>query len=191
MATAGQDGGIRAWDPDTGRPSLAPIEHGGAVSALVYDPSGGSLASGGMDGMVRVWSSGWGRPQLGPLRHNSALTCLAYSPDGRVLAGGGGVPDRAGNVTIWGARRGHVRSHVESPRGIDGLSFSPDGQRIATCRSDALVRVWDTSSGHETLTLKGHGKRVTGVLFAPRGLSLYSAGRDGVVKAWDGGDGRR
>jgi WD40 repeat protein len=66
------------------------------------------------------------------------------------------------------------------------LTFSPDSRRIATCGADSVVQIWDASGGNETLSLTGHGDRVSAVLFAPRELRLYSAARDGVVKCWDG-----
>jgi WD40 repeat protein len=87
---------------------------------------------------------------------------------------------------IWDALSGTISAQVECPRGVDSLSFSPDSQRIATCGSDSVVQIWDFTGGPETLSLDGHGGRVSAVLFAPRDLRLYSAGREGVVKLWDG-----
>ena len=93
---------------------------------------------------------------------------------------------REAAILIWDASSGTISAKVECPRGVDCLSFSSDSRRIATCGSDAVVQVWDATGGHETLSLDGHGGRVSAVLFAPRDLRLYSAGRDGVVKLWDG-----
>jgi WD40 repeat protein len=186
IATGGQDGFVRTWDPATGRADLPPLDHGASISALAYDPTSTALASGGMDRTVRVWSATSGRRRMGPLSHKYPLTSLAFSPDGRILAGGGGEPDNAGSIEIWDAWSGTISATVECPRGVDSLSFSSDGRRIATCGSDAVVQVWDATGGHETLALSGHKDRVSAVLFTPRDLRLYSAGRDGVVKLWDG-----
>ena len=65
IATGGEDGMVRTWDPATGRPALPPIDHGASISALAYDPTGTALASGGMDSTVRVWSATSGRPAPG------------------------------------------------------------------------------------------------------------------------------
>jgi WD40 repeat protein len=189
IATGGQDGFVRTWDPATGRADLPPLDHGASISALAYDPTGTVLASGGMDRRVRAWSATSGRRRLGPLSHLHQLTSLAFSPDGRLLAGGGGEPDNGGIIQIWDAWSGTISTTVECPRGVDSLSFSSDSRRIATCGSDAVVQVWDATGGHETLSLSGHKDRVSAVLFTPRDLRLYSAGRDGVVKLWDGGNG--
>jgi WD40 repeat protein len=187
IATAGEDGVVRTWDPATGRADLLPLDHGTSISALAYDPTSTALASGGMDRTVRVWSATSGRRRLGPLSHKYQLTSLAFSPDGRILAAGGnGAPNRGGQIQIWDSWSGAISTSVECPRGVDSLSFSPDSRRIATCGSDAIVQVWDATGGHETLSLDGHGGRVSAVLFAAREQRLFSAGRDGVVKLWDG-----
>jgi WD40 repeat protein len=123
---------------------------------------------------------------MDPLSHPHQLTSLGFSPDGRLLAGGGGGPDKGGRILIWDATHGTISGTVECPRGVDSLSFSSDSRRIATCGADSVVQVWDATGGHETLSLDGHGDRVSAVLFAPHDLRLYSAGRDGMVKLWDG-----
>jgi len=176
IATGGEDGMVRTWDPATGQADLPPVNHGASISALAYDPTGTVLASGGMDRTVRVWSATSGRRRLGPLLHKYQLTSLAFSPDGRVLAGGGGAPDKGGTIQIWDASSGAVSATVECPRGVDSVGFSPDSRRIATCGSDAVVQVWDATGGVETLSLDGHGDRVSGVLFAPHDQRLYSSG---------------
>jgi hypothetical protein len=47
------------------------------------------------------------------------------------------------------------------------------------------VRLWDTATGEETLTLIGHRGSTRGVCFSPDGTRLFSVGLDAAVKSWD------
>jgi WD40 repeat protein len=57
--------------------------------------------------------------------------------------------------------------------------------RIASAGRDQTVKVWDATTGQETLTLKGHTSYVTSVAFSPDGWRIASAGLDQTVKLWD------
>jgi hypothetical protein len=71
LATAGNHGTVRLWDPVTGHPVGAPLPAGtgpnGGVYGLAFSPDGKLLASADADGAVRLWNPATGRPVGAPL----------------------------------------------------------------------------------------------------------------------------
>jgi WD40 repeat protein len=66
------------------------------------------------------------------------------------------------------------------------VTFSPDSGLIASGSSDKTVKIWDSQSGKEIMTLKGHLEGVSSVAFAPNSKMIASASFDStVVKLWD------
>ncbi|MBG1244727.1 nSTAND1 domain-containing NTPase [Nostoc sp. NZL] len=66
---------------------------------------------------------------------------------------------------------------------ISGVSFSPDGQTIASSSDDKTVKLW-SFDGNLLQTLEGHEDEVMDVSFSPDGKMLASASRDKTIKLW-------
>jgi len=78
--------------------------------------------------------------------------------------------------------------HLDS---VTSVAFSPDGRRIVTGSFDKTLKVWDTGTATEILTLSGHDRAVFGVAFHPRdGSQIASASWDRTVKIWDSTSGQ-
>jgi WD40 repeat protein len=79
---------------------------------------------------------------------------------------------------------------------VNSLSFSPDGQAIATASSDQSIRLWRSKSADQwavpgpgeasvvdTIVLDGHGSWVWDVVFSEAAV-LYSASEDRTARKW-------
>src|SRR5262249_8297146 len=75
---------------------------------------------------------------------------------------------------------------IQAHRGwVRALSVSPDGQLLATCGNDNLIKLWTTSDGKLVREFAGHTSHVYNVAFHPNGKELASGDLKGVVKHWD------
>ncbi|MFN3422895.1 MAG: WD40 repeat domain-containing protein, partial [Armatimonadota bacterium] len=70
------------------------------------------------------------------------------------------------------------------------VSFSPDGQILASGSYDDTVKLWRVSDGRLLRTLVGHTSGVSSVSFSPDGQILASGSYDKTVKLWRVSDGR-
>jgi len=65
------------------------------------------------------------------------------------------------------------------------VSYSPDGQRLASGGGDTTVRFWDVHTSTPKFTCHEHKNHVLCTAWSPDGKRFASADRNGVVIVWD------
>jgi eukaryotic-like serine/threonine-protein kinase len=192
LASASEDQTVKLWDATTGALlSTLPAAIIPTIPVtLAFSPDGGRLAAPGVDNSTaKVWDLTSGQEFATLHGHTDQVFSAVFTPDGRRLVTAGWE----GSVKVWDLTTG--AREVRSPQfSVDDLShaawavaLSPDGRQLALAGSavDATVRVYDTLSGENLFTLRGHSARVVSVAFSPDGRRLASGGLDKTVKLWD------
>jgi WD40 repeat protein/tRNA A-37 threonylcarbamoyl transferase component Bud32 len=157
VATAGDDKVVRLWKTPTARERRSLRGHTGWVTSVAFAPDGKTLATAGMDQTVRLWDPATGKERL-TFRLADPISCLAFNQNGSVLA-------------------------AASARPATGTG-NPLTRFLATYKPGE-VKLWDTATGKERQTLRGHGAGVLSVAFAPDSKTLATASADRTVKLWD------
>jgi WD40 repeat protein len=75
-----------------------------------------------------------------------------------------------------------VASGHTSP--IQALTFSADGRRLASGDSTGILKLWDTETGSELLSMDAHLNGVSAIAIHPGGRQMASVGGDAVVRLW-------
>ena len=86
-------------------------------------------------------------------------------------------------VKLWTIQGGELTTLTGHQAAVYDVSFSPDGQSLATASGDTQVKLWSLQ-GKLLKTLQGHGRAVYDLSFSGDGQSLATTSGDRTVKVW-------
>lgn len=206
IATTSHDKTIKIWHR-TGQLIKTLKGHQDSVSSVSFSPDSQLIVSGSRDGTVKLWQRN-GTLLKTFTGHRDWVLSVSFSPDGERIASG----SRDGTVKLW-HRNGTLLKTLKEPDQsdiglaqvlntallnylnkprlveakpvrINAVSFSPDGQLLATASDDHTAKLW-TADGKLIKTLTGHSNWVLDVNFSPDSQLLASGSYDNTVKLWN------
>jgi WD40 repeat protein len=105
-------------------------------------------------------------------------------PDGRTVAAAG-----AAGMILWNVATCEERRRLPCRLGNPGLTpvytVSADGSRLAAWNAEHIIQVWNTQTGDEITSLRGHRAPITALDISPDRRQLVSGSLDGSVCLWD------
>ncbi len=191
IASASLDQTVKVWRRDG--QLLYTLRHDDAVTSLSFSPNGRILASASRDGTVKLWDRQDGS-LIATLLGNRKFSSVSFSPTDNDLVV---AASDDGSIKLWRktenprnsrSQNGNwqdvslltpIRSHKQA---VYQVSFSPDGQILASASEDGMVKIWD-QTGTLLLTLQEGLNRVEWVGFNSEG-QLVSIDGTNRVSVW-------
>ena len=178
------------WLDETGKKQVRKDYPLGSVCSLSFSPDGQTLVASYPYWMV-LWDPATGKEIRRQGRYS--LLKASFHPDGETLLVGGDMHSRENMVSFLDAKTGEplrVFDGHHSP--LKAISFSPDGQYVATCEEGPSdeVRVWERSTGR--VVFKDGGKQrlwADALAFSPKG-DILAAAHVKEITFWDWKNGK-
>ena len=176
VAASDDDGNIAVVDMSSGK-LITEITRDAALTVLQLSPDGRQVMSAGPASPLELWDAETGQPIDAPAaggQYSTFVVAAAFSPDGRLIASG--TNDSA--VQLWDNVNGQFFDvPLPGPAGLTlGVSFDPDGKRLAVSGSDGTLWIFEVPSA---LPLPGRA-----VAFRPDGTLAVGA-ENGTVQMWE------
>jgi WD40 repeat protein/energy-coupling factor transporter ATP-binding protein EcfA2 len=185
LAAGTGTGVVKIWD--TGSPKLVsefPGE-GANVLALSFLADDRLLAFFD-DGIVKFWNINPAKPtsqfQL-PRKNNDVMVPargFAVSPDGQYLA----VSYDDGIAVLYDFAGKQLATFKCQAETAPTIAFSPNGKLLATGGADGTLKLWDTVSHRELLTLKGTPYPILSITFSPDETKLATIDAFNYLRVW-------
>jgi hypothetical protein len=187
IATTSHDGTIKLWN-----------QKGQAIDTLINDQNRVNsvsfssiqeefMATASEDGTIKVWDLKTTQSRKEPKKSNTGapVYSVEFSPKDKFLLATGSENN---HVQLWNFQDKIIKEQglpfIGHQAAIGTVTFSPDGQIIASASVDKTINLW-TLDGTRIVTLKGHQDEVNDVSFSHSGQLLASASSDKTVILWD------
>ena len=189
LATTGDDGAARVWDPATGELLFEFVtDEPGPVIGPSFSPDG-TLCRGVLPRRRACACSTSPRATSPPRsmpcgrRPRSVPTERGWPSDPS------GSRSRSPSWSTWPRVRSSSRLRGSNDQGTGDVEWSPDGRWLGTAGLDGVARIWDADTGEQRFSMTGHTAGVVGLDWSPDSTRFATGSNDGTAKVSEITDG--
>lgn len=182
LATGGQDKKLRVFDMTRlDAPPLLTVVGPDRIRKVAWARDDGVVYTGSDDGAVRAYSGRDGTLVAeARLEAGGGVADLEVSQDGSTLTVAAGS-----QVLFLDAETLSITHRHKLPYLVESASRHPgSGRRFVAGGTDVHVHVYDSETGAEVATNKGHHGTVHCTRFAPDGDTFASGADDAIIRIW-------
>lgn len=172
------------WDVETGK-LIAKLEpQTDRVYQAFFSSDSSLLITSDVDGVNKIWNADDGKLISSFGSEKDKNFAASWTKDSTMIV----TTTLKGDARFWNAREGKVKHSLEKSR-ASGISFSPDGELIATIHQDdkkQMAQIWNAGNGKliATLPRQKSEDRALSLVWSPDGKILVTASSD-LVKVWN------
>ncbi len=161
------------------------------VYAVGFTPDGTRAVTGSYDHELRLWRVADGALLQTMTGHSDRVYRLVIAPDGRIASA-----DWSGEIRLWDGQTGaFLKTLARQKTEIGSLSISPDGRfllaGVASPVGPFHCHVYDTRTGREIVTYRGHDNNVYATAVSGDGRWAATGGFNGEIHIWELSTGAR
>jgi WD40 repeat protein len=127
------------------------------------------------------WEVGTGREVFEVSGESSSVVAMAFSPDGQRFA----AAQLNGQLRVWDARSGQLRSERHATNPVRSVLFSPDGERLAIVMSAGAGVILNPTNGQVLLATPSLGIEFRAAALDPAGRFWATMAQDGRITVRD------
>ncbi|XP_043924725.1 cilia- and flagella-associated protein 52 [Protopterus annectens] len=184
IISAWNDGKIRAFTPESGRPMYTINNaHSMGVTAVATTSDSRKIISGGGEGQIRVWEISQNAHRLmeSMKEHKSSVSCIKVKNNNKECVSA----SSDGTCVIWDIERFVRNQMVLANTLFRCVCYHPEEFQIITSGTDRKIAYWEVFDGSAIRDLEGSSSgSINGMDISPDGAYFTTGGDDKLVKVW-------
>ena len=184
IVSCSEDWTIRVWSATTGKVLKILQGHKFPVQQIGLTADGKQIVSGSLDHTLRIWDLESAEEIKSIQIPPGDIQSFSFDPSAKVAAVALKT-ESSHKILTWDLETGKNLPELLGHTGIiHHVTFSNQGNRLASGSEDRQIKVWDVNQGKELFTVLGHTEPVFSTTFSPDDKQIASGTLAGKIQVW-------